>query len=127
MPRQKIYKWVKQGRTDAEFVSDFAKRIKTDPDDARRIIREFINSVRYCTGINTFLNIRRLGTFTLRQMRDVKYLNRATGIYERIPLIYKVCFKPATSWRDEVNDRIKSSNKKKSDEAKELARTIVRV
>ena len=119
MPKKKYFDWRGSRTTDAEFVSLFAQKLGVSPKRAIEITNMFIDSVKECVDLNLNLAIRRFGVFTIRPIRNSKFFNRATQTFEKIPLLHRIRFKPAQSWRNHVNSLVKERLKKKSEEVKE--------
>ena len=124
---KKYYDWKGSKNTDEEFISHLARELDVGRDRAKEVIKVFVNSVRYCTNLNTFLSVRRLGVFAIRERKNSKYLDQSTGVYKRLPLMNTIHFKPSVSWRGEINLKIKEAIKKTLDEAEEHKRDMIRL
>lgn len=99
--------------TDQEFISLFARELKISPQEVKEVIKIYNTSIKKLLIINGELNIRGLGKFVLSQRKRGKGRNIRTGEVVEIPITITVKFRPAHSFKQIVNERVRRVRKEK--------------
>ena len=101
----------KRYTTDPELIESFATKMSITLDDAKFIINEVVDSIRYLVDKNGTVTVRCLGTFYLMITKRSKVYHPRTREEIKIPLRYKVRFTPANSFKNAINNKVKDNLK----------------
>ncbi len=101
----------KRYQTDPELIAEYAKRLGLPLADAKFLLDEAVDSIRYIVDKNATVNIRRLGIFYLFIRKRSKVYSPRTGEYINVPLKYLVKFQPHKSFKNLVNSKVKKNIK----------------
>ena len=95
--------------TDKELIIELATRLGISAEDSRFFINEFVDSVRDVVEKHVGTNIRKFGFIHVVSKRNAKYRNPRTGVDIIIPLRYYIKFRPATSFKNFINQKVKKN------------------
>lgn len=97
-------------KTDEDILLLFAKSLGVTLEDAKVISSVFGECIKETLVDNGCINIKNLGTFTLRSRRNIKVRdNRGNEIL--VPLRYRILFQASASLMGAVNTKVKKSFK----------------
>jgi nucleoid DNA-binding protein len=119
MANKKYYKWKGTMWTDAELLSEFARKRGISVEESKETINDLVEVIRRLLCVNTFVAIRKLGTFTVRIRKNSKVMDYNTGMMRQLPIIRCVVFKASQSWRNMLNKRDKKEVRQAVKEKKE--------
>ena len=98
--------------TDDELIGLVVRKLKIPRQEAKEITAVVMDSMRECLIMNTILDIRKFGKFTLRSRKNSLVRNPSTGVSKRLPLMYYVGFNAAHSLKAEINVKARDRMKK---------------
>lgn len=100
----------KRFTTDPELLKEFHTRLGEENvtfEDAKFLIDEVIDSIKYIVEKNGSVNIRAFGTFHLTVSKRSKMYVPKTGDTIKIPLRYNIKFRPSGSFKGLINNKVK--------------------
>ncbi len=97
-------------KTDEDILLLFAKSLGVTLEDAGVISSVFGECIKETLVDNGCINIKNLGTFSLRSRKNVK-VSDGRGNEIIVPLRYRVLFQPSASLIGAVNSKVKNNFK----------------
>lgn len=105
----------KRYTTDPELIKEMHTRLGTENvtyEDAKFLVDEVMDSIKYIVEKNNSVNIRAFGTFNLGISKCTRMYVPKTGEIIKIPLRYNIKFKPSGSFKGLINNKAKKNIKK---------------
>jgi nucleoid DNA-binding protein len=93
--------------TDNSIIDDFCRKCGVSRQDSIFLLAELVDSIRTAIMENGVVTVRKLGTFSLRTRKKTKIRSVSTGETITIPLMYRIAFRPASSFKALANQKIK--------------------
>lgn len=97
--------------TDPELIEEYSKRLGLPFADAKFLLDEAIDSIKYMVDKTAYVNIRKFGVFHLSIRKRSKVRNPKTGEMINVPLRYMVKFRPSNSFKNLINTKVKKNLK----------------
>lgn len=104
----------KRYTTDPELLKEFHTRLGRENvtfEDAKFLLDEVMDSIKYVVEKNSSVNIRAFGTFHLGISKRSKMYVPSSGKTVNIPLRYHIKFKPSGSFKGLINSKVKKNIK----------------
>jgi nucleoid DNA-binding protein len=100
--------------TDLFLLKEYHHRLGEDNvtfEDAKFLFNEAIDCINYALLKKSYVNIRKHGIFHLAISKRSKVYSPRTGEFIKVPLRYKIKFRPSASFKALINGKVKKNLK----------------
>lgn len=97
--------------TDKELLEEYSLRLGLSGEDAKFLLDQAVESIRYLLKKNSMVNIRKLGLFRLSIHKRAQAYSPQAGRFVNIPLRYIIKFRPSGSIKSYVNGKVRDNFK----------------